>query len=180
VAHAVTDAWTWPVRWREAIAGMGPLRLEPDEAVRANVAKVLEAEAVPALTADVRLGPWMDGVEMSARLKATVTRTCGVTLDPFDETVDERFVLRFVPAGSPNAPPEPTGEEQEIDLEADDPPDVVAGDSIDIGAYLVEQLALALDPFPRKPDAVFEPPAADPSFSPFAALAALKAAPKEE
>jgi hypothetical protein len=116
----------------------------------------------------------MDGAQLQGRLQAVVTRECGVTLDPFDEIVDEPFQLRFVPAGSPYAPQPVEAEDQVIDLEGDDPPDVVAGETIDVGAALTELLSLALDPFPRKPDAVFEPPADTGESSPFAALAALK------
>jgi hypothetical protein len=41
---------------------------------------------------------------------------------------------------------------------------------------VIELLALALDPFPRRPDAVFEAPATDAAPSPFSVLAALKSA----
>jgi hypothetical protein len=43
-----------------------------------------------------------------------------------------------------------------------------------LGAYVVEDLSLAIDPFPRKPGAAFAPPqmAAEPS--PFIVLAKLK------
>ena len=43
------------------------------------------------------------------------------------------------------------------------------------GAVATEFLLLGLDPYPRKPGAVFDaPPADDPASRPFAALAALK------
>jgi hypothetical protein len=48
------------------------------------------------------------------------------------------------------------------------------GDRIDPAAYVVEHLALALDPFPRKPGAVFQPPEATPEASLFAVLLELK------
>jgi hypothetical protein len=77
-----------------------------------------------------------------------------------------------VPNGSVHAP-DPEAEVV-IDLEADDPPDVLDGDSVDLGLYVVEHLALDIDPFPRRPGAVFEAPPALPETSPFAALKALK------
>jgi len=49
-----------------------------------------------------------------------------------------------------------------------------------VSAYVVETLALALDPFPRKPGAVFESPAATEAISPFAALADLVKRPPSE
>ena len=46
---------------------------------------------------------------------------------------------------------------------------------VDLGAVATEFLLLGIDPYPRKPGAVFDaPPAGDPSSHPFAALAALK------
>jgi uncharacterized metal-binding protein YceD (DUF177 family) len=64
--------------------------------------------------------------------------------------------------------------ELELDPEADDPPDVLAGDQLNLGAYVVEDLSLAIDPFPRKPGVAFEPPQTSAEISPFAVLAKLK------
>jgi uncharacterized metal-binding protein YceD (DUF177 family) len=59
-------------------------------------------------------------------------------------------------------------------LDAVDPPDLIEDGIIDLGGYVVEHLALELDPFPRKPGAEFTPPETDPEPSPFAVLARLK------
>jgi hypothetical protein len=60
-------------------------------------------------------------------------------------------------------------------LETDDPPETIRDGIIDLGAVATEFLVLGLDPYPRKPGAVFDaPPAGDPAGHPFAALAALK------
>ena len=71
-----------------------------------------------------------------------------------------------------------TGELSEAvgdDLEAEDPPDPLVGDHIDLGAVAREFVALGLDPYPRKPGVVFayeeDAPGEE---SPFARLAALK------
>jgi len=47
---------------------------------------------------------------------------------------------------------------------------------IDLGRLATDALFLAVDPYPRRPDAVFEPPveATDPNDHPFAALKALQ------
>ena len=74
--------------------------------------------------------------------------------------------------------------EIEIDLETLDPPDVMVDGVLDLGGVVCEQLALNIDPFPRKPGAEFETVAADegevdePAPSPFAALAKLKEEPE--
>jgi uncharacterized metal-binding protein YceD (DUF177 family) len=59
-------------------------------------------------------------------------------------------------------------------MDADDPPDVLEGDALDLGAYVVEHLTLEIDPFPRKPGAAFVPPEPEPEASPFAVLKGLK------
>jgi hypothetical protein len=165
------ELWEHRVSWRDIPVR---LRLEADEPTRRAIARSLDLQALGALTADLDLKPWLDGAELNGRLRATITQLSGVSLDPFDTDIDESILVRFVPAGSPNAPPPPE-DEVEMDLEADDPPDVVAGDSIDLAHYVVEHLALSIDPFARKPGEVFEPPPPETPASPFAALAALKA-----
>ena len=170
--RAVTDAWGKPLRVHEI---RGPIQLDyaPDEAERAAVAKRLGLPKVVALTAQVSLKPWLDGVELGGRFSAVVEQICGVTLEPFEQDVSGEIDARAVPRGSPNAGEEGGGE-VELDLEAADPPDVLEGDAVDPADYVIEHLALELDPFPRKPDATFDyaPPAEE--TSPFAVLKKLK------
>lgn len=163
--------WSIPVRLGELARGPATRRLEPDEAARARIARSLDLVALPAFAAEVRLVPWHDGAELSGRWRAAVTYACGLSLEPFDAELDGAFTVRAVPPDSPlAAPPDP---DLELDLEADDPPDVLESDVLDLGQAVVEQLALALDPFPRKPGAVFEPPVAAEPESPFAVLKRL-------
>ena len=54
-------------------------------------------------------------------------------------------------------------------------PRALVGGTVDLGAIATEYFLLGIDPYPRKPGAVFEPPSAgDAATKPFAALAALK------
>ncbi len=71
-------------------------------------------------------------------------------------------------------------EAAESDDEIPDPPEPIDNGMIDLGRVATDALFLAIDPYPRKPDAVFEPlvDAADPEDHPFAALKALKLEPK--
>jgi uncharacterized metal-binding protein YceD (DUF177 family) len=100
-----------------------------------------------------------------------VTQTCVVTLEEFDNQIEEPISLRFAPAeeitDNPDGP---------VDIEGDDPPDPLINGGIDLADVVGEFLALAVDPYPRKPGAVFRSPA-EPSAgmdSPFAALEKLK------
>lgn len=149
------------------------MRLEPDEAERAKVAADLGLQSLPALTAELTVRPWLDGAEITGRFEAVVEQICSVSLDPFEQPVGGEIAVQVVPPGSPLAIEE-RGGEGEHDPEAPDPPDVLAGEDIDLAAYVVEHLALEIDPFPRKPGVAFEftPPAEEES--PFAVLKKLK------
>lgn len=165
-------SWGRKVRLRELGEPPMTLTLAAGDAERAGIARDLGLLGLPRLEADLRLRPWLDGAEVRGTLRATVTYECGVTLDPFNADIEAPLLVRLVPPGSANAV-EPQGD-LELDPDAEDPPDVLAGDEIDPSAIVVEHLALSLDPFPRKPGAEFEPPPAEAPDSPFAALKALK------
>jgi hypothetical protein len=98
-----------------------------------------------------------------AHLRATLVRECVVTLEPFTTQTEERFRVRFVPGGT------------EIDDEDPESDDEIGydGAAIDLGEAAVEQLALTLDPYPRKPGAELPPEASDAESGPFAALVRL-------
>jgi uncharacterized metal-binding protein YceD (DUF177 family) len=163
--------WTVPVRIAEIGRGLSR-RLEADAQARARIARALDLQALDRLEAEVSVAPAVQGFEARGTLHAALTQTCGVTLEPLPAELRTEFAVRFVEAGEA-APAEPELEVV-VTLEGDDPPDEIEGGVVDLGAYVVEHLALALDPFPRKPGAVFEAPeeAAEPS--PFAVLARLK------
>jgi hypothetical protein len=173
-----TNAADWPetVSLRQVTRGPITRRVVPDAATRSRIARDLGLERLNDLEGELTVTPWLDGAEIQGRWRAIIVQTCGVTLEPLPSEPHGEFLVRVVPAGSPNAP-SPTQEEELVDLEAEDPPDVLDGDDIDLSAYLVEHLALQIDPFPRKPGAVFEPPQEASAPSPFAALRDLKLGP---
>jgi uncharacterized metal-binding protein YceD (DUF177 family) len=165
----LSRGWDRPLRLQEMPL---TLRLEPDAAERAVVARSLRLEGLPSLVADLTVKPWLDGVAVSGRFSAVVVQICGITLDPFEQTVEGEIEVHAVPAGSPHAT-SAEGGELEIDPNSPDAPDVLSGDSIDLAAYVAEHLALGLDPFPRKPGATFEYDPGPDETSPFAALKKL-------
>lgn len=173
MSAAVNGEWGRPIRLHEIARGELKLRLEPDAAARARIARDLGLESLPALSAEITVRPWLDGAEIFGRFKATVGQLCSVSAEPFEQPLRGDIDIRVVPAGSPNAPGESV-HEVELELDAPDPPDVLEADSIDVSAYVVEHLALEIDPFARKPGAEFayEPPTQEES--PFAALKGLK------
>jgi uncharacterized protein len=113
-------------------------------------------------------------VRVLGRVKASVTQTCVVTLDPVENEVDEPIDLIFAPASQIRELADYVDDGSET--ETADPPEPIVKGIIDIGRLATDALFLGLDPYPRKPDAVFEPvlTAEDPEEHPFAALKALK------
>jgi len=103
-------------------------------------------------------------IEAQGVLRAQVTETCVVTLDPFSHEVRETFTVHFVPAGTENDDPDPEAVDQIP----------YPGSAADLGEAAVEQLALALDPYPRKPGASLPEELSVDGSSPFAGLLARR------
>lgn len=105
-----------------------------------------------------------DSVIARGHLIAQVVQTCVISLEDFATTVEERFVVRFVPTGQESDDPDP---------EALDEIPYIDG-VLELGEAAAEQLALALDPYPRAPDAILPQSEDAASPHPFAGLSALK------
>ena len=77
------------------------------------------------------------------------------------------------PSGDPH---DPIRQDDEEPPEVIDPPEAIINGIIDLGRLATDALFLAIDPYPRKPGAVFEAEvvALDPEDHPFAALKALQ------
>ncbi len=164
--------WTHDFRLHQLGRGPVTITLAPDADQRAVIARALDLQSLNAFTTKLVASTWMDGVALQGRISATVEQICGVTLDTFEQTVEADIDLRAVPATSPHASA-PEGGEIEHDADSPDAPDVMTGDSIDLAAYAVEHLALAIDPFPRRPGATFTYEAGPDPTSAFAGLKGL-------
>jgi len=145
------------------------------EADRAALAEAYDVK-VTAMAATATLPAHADGgILVEGRVIADIVQTCVVSLVPVDQHIDEPFEARFAPPGSrEHQPPKPHAEVV-VDPNAPDPPEPLTGPTIDVGAVAEEAFALAIDPYPRAPDATL-PEVADPDAegdSPFAALADL-------
>lgn len=117
----------------------------------AALARRLGVEAVRDFAAEVTLKPRAKGqVVLRGWLRATVGRLCVVTLEPLDEVVDERLAATFLPAERA------TGAELSFEAEGEDE-EPYEGQGFDLGEYLAQTLAVALDPWPRAPGASLPP-----------------------
>ncbi|SRR6266508_57742 len=197
--------WSVPVALREVPETGRHVELAADERARAAIAKLVGLRTLPRLHAvfDVTLGG-RDGLRVVGRVSATIGQTCVVTLEPIENEIEEEIDLVFAPAAAPSpehfpakwepdrrrnktkragalsdssgtesAPIDQRGEKVEIGPV--DAPEPLVGGVVDLGALATEYLMLGIDPYPRKPGAVFEGAAVgDSPTNPFAALAALK------
>jgi uncharacterized metal-binding protein YceD (DUF177 family) len=150
---------------------------EAGPAARAAMADVAGLREVVSAQASLDVTPKGEGrVHVAGRVQARVGQTCVVSLDPIENDIDEAIDLIFAP---PEQIPEMAAlvdEAAESDTEIPDPPEPIENGVIDLGRIATDALFLAVDPYPRKPDVVFEPPvvADDPEDHPFAALKTLQ------
>ena len=150
---------------------------EADDKACAALRDHLGVRDVRAFEASAEITAWRgDGVKVDGRVAADLVQDCIVTLDPIETAVDERFEAVFVPEGSALDNPDVGNVEMMVDPEGDDPPETFPGDTLDLGSIWTEFLSLAVDPFPRKPNAELPDESEEGETSPFAALAKLKAA----
>jgi len=168
-----TLTWTHPVAVGELPEDGKDFALVPDEATRAALAQLVGVLALPSLAAHLSVQPdGRGGVSVEGTLTATAWQTCVVTLEPFDNPISEPISLRFAPPETIEVETAPLAE-----IGEEDPPDPLVNGTLDLAAVVAEFLALSIDPYPRKPGAVFAPPGdaeTDQESSPFAALERLK------
>ncbi len=133
-----------PIRVSRIAPDGVPVVVETSAAERAALAARMGLPAIAALASRFDLVREASGiVAATGRLTATVVQTCVVSLEDFEQAIAEDFTIRFVPEGTESDDPDPES--------VDEIP--YAGDTIDLGEATAEQLALSLDPYPRRPDA---------------------------
>jgi uncharacterized metal-binding protein YceD (DUF177 family) len=158
-------------------------KIEANAAERAALAKRFDLIALDSFSAEGTLAT-LDGGRralLRGRIAAQVVQRCVVTLEPVADEIDEAFGLDYADDVMVAA----IEKELELDPEADDPPDPLEDEAVDVGEAAAEHLALALNPYPRVPDAQLpgafaeeptipeESEGSAPKNSPFMALARL-------
>lgn len=172
------DPWRVPVVVAQ-IPDTGLHRaFEASEASRAAIAEIAGLREVVSANATFDLKPKSNGrVHVTGEVRARVGQTCVVTLDPVENEIDEAVDLTFAPPEQIRSLAALVDEAaQSEEEEVPDPPEPIVDGVIDLGRLATDVLLLAIDPYPRRSDAVFEAPAeiADPAEHPFAALKGLQ------
>ena len=110
--------------------------------------------SVDRLAAVLRVGR-SDGqgeVSVAGHFEAEVTQTCVVSLQPLARRLSEDFQMLYSLAPDEGGQAEPV----DVDAAADDPPETLGPGGLDLGEAVVQQLAIALDPYPRGDDATLD------------------------
>jgi hypothetical protein len=151
---------------------------EAGEATRAAMADLVGLREIMSASASFDLKLKSGGrVHVTGEVRGRVGQTCIVTLDPIENEIEEMVDLTFAPAEQIRSLSALVDEAaQSEDEEVPDPPEPIIDGVIDLGRLATDVLFLAIDPYPRRHDAVFEPPLeiVDPADHPFAALKVLQ------
>ena len=173
----MTPEFSRPYRVDTLGAGAREVAIDADEAERAALARRFDLLGIDRLDAKAAITRNGDIVSARGSVSAMVTQACIATGEPVEQVIEEPFRIEFRP--------QPLGgsNEEEIEL-SEGELDVVFydGAAIDLGEAMAETVSLALDPFPRSPQAeealrqagVRSEEEARAQSNPFAALGALK------
>jgi hypothetical protein len=148
--------------------------LQPEQ--RKKLAAWLDAEKVEKFLAVVTLRKLaVNRFHLHAHLTCNLVQSSVVSLEPLSTRIEEEFSRELQVAHRLRRE---IAEEGELTLAAgdDDAPEQIETSRYDLAGPLLEELSLALDPYPRAPGEAFEPPGAAEARpeSPFAVLKRLK------
>ena len=161
------------------------VRFAADAAQRVAIAKwsgVVSVETLETRVEIKKLGPNRFG--LAFHLNADVTQACVVTLEPVTSHMDKSFTRELVFVGASrtkNAGRESGDSAPNLVLDGDleEGPEEIDSLHLDLAVPVLEEFALALDPYPRRPGVEFAPksPDSEAPESPFAVLKGLKQGP---
>jgi uncharacterized metal-binding protein YceD (DUF177 family) len=171
--------------------GATALEVSASDSERAALAKRFGFLGLPAFSARVTVDRRAGGqVIVEGRLRGKIVQACILSLDPVTQELDETFRIVFRQDLTEELDPE--SGEAVLSAQAD-APEPLAGNMLDVGEIVAEQLSLAADPYPRRPGVKLEdvlPKArnagkdgqragkSDQRRHPFAGLAALRDKPR--
>lgn len=133
----------------ERVDTIGPREREidiaADDTERAALARRFGLLSIDRLEARFTIWREAAGIKVTGTVSADLVQPCSASAEPVPAHVEERVSLLFVEGGA---------ETEEVELSADalDTVEIENG-VVDLGEAAAETVALALDPFPRAPNA---------------------------
>jgi hypothetical protein len=172
-------AWRVPLRVEDIAEDGRHIELSADDATRAAIAAMAGLRALPRLEAAFDVTRRGAGLRVVGEVSATVGQTCVVTLDAIENEIREPVDLVFAPTPA-GLPPE-AGDSAFAGPGTKEPPEPLVDGAVDLAAVTTEFLILGIDPYPRKPGAIFGSASiGEEATHPFAALAKLKQKPSPD
>jgi uncharacterized metal-binding protein YceD (DUF177 family) len=153
------------------------IAVEADADARARIAKRLGLVTLDHFVVTAEIRAIAGGIGAKGEVQAELVQPCAATDLPLPATLAEPFDLRFL-----RDVDAPASEDEEIEIGSDELDLLpLEGDRVDLGEAAVQTLSLALDPFPRHPDAdrilAEKGVLTEEAAGPFAALAKLRGKP---
>lgn len=137
--------WSRPERLDTIGEGDRTIAIEANEAERRKLAGRFGLVSIDRLQAEFAVKRTAAGIEAKGRVTGAVVQACAITDEPLSVAIDEPVALLFVQGDT---------SEDEVELSGDALDTVeIEGNAIDLGEAAAETMALALDPFPRGPNA---------------------------
>ena len=123
------------------------LRLSADEAARHALMARFDLAALYNLEAEISLKHEADAVIATGRFTASLAQFCIATHDPVPAKLDEAIHIQFIVEPTSNG-------EVELELAPEDCDTMFHdGQTIDLGEAVAQSMGLALNPYPRSPEA---------------------------
>lgn len=123
------------------------LRLSADEAARHALMARFDLAALDNLDAEISLKHEADAVIATGRFTASLAQFCIATHDPVPAKLDEVIHIQFIAEPTSNG-------EVELELAPEDCDTMFHdGQTIDLGEAVAQSMGLALNPYPRSPEA---------------------------
>jgi uncharacterized metal-binding protein YceD (DUF177 family) len=171
-----TNPLFWEVEIVNVPANGSEIRKTANLAEREALATALAILACESCTTTYRVRRLAgDSYGVRGTLRAEVIQACVITLAPVHDALTATFNVEFRP------PEEAAAAGGAVDLDDDTDIEPIIDHRLAVGRVIFEELAAALNPYPRRPGAEYTPPVEDAStakVSPFAVLAKLKGANK--
>lgn len=145
-AKGADPEFSYPVTVDSLPRGGKHFVLTANEDERKAVSHRLGVPSIAMLEGKVHVRATHIKILIKGRVDAALTRECVASLQEMEEVIGEDFEIEFLR----HAPVPADNDAEEDWLNA---PDVHAGPVIDLGEQLIQQLSLAMEPFPRLPNA---------------------------
>lgn len=145
------NLFSYPLIVEDISSAESTYELHADAAALVQIAEILKVKSVRFFDARIhtRLNKKEHRLDVWGLVKAELELQSVISLDYFFKEYETDFSIFYDTKATPK-------EVKELDLDFDeDAPDVVEGGRIDLGDIAIEQIALVMEDYPRKPGEAF-------------------------